>query len=159
MPATRVIVPGTNQNVGAIDGSGTTQINAGSDLTANHVIQSALIIGGSPGSPALMTISPSDAAGNALAGPLSAANTSLTSDRVELPASMTDWPLPADSAGTFASQSFGDSTRDLDSKSVAASATVPEPATWIMIAQFIVGFIGLLIARRMPRTTRQSAMN
>ena len=37
-----ILVSGTNQQVGNIDGAGTTQVNAGSDLTANHIIQSAL---------------------------------------------------------------------------------------------------------------------
>ena len=34
-----ILVSGTNQQVGNIDGAGTTQVNAGSDLTANHIIQ------------------------------------------------------------------------------------------------------------------------
>jgi hypothetical protein len=41
-----LVVSGTQQQVGNIDGSGTTQVNAGSDLTANHIVQSALVIGG-----------------------------------------------------------------------------------------------------------------
>jgi hypothetical protein len=61
-----ILVSGTNQVVGAIDGSGTTQINAGSDLAANHIIQTALVIGGTMGSPATVTIAPSDANGNPL---------------------------------------------------------------------------------------------
>ena len=40
--ASGLVVSGTNQVVGAIDGSGNTQVNAGSDLTANHIIQNAL---------------------------------------------------------------------------------------------------------------------
>ncbi len=39
--AAGILVSGTNQQVGSIDGSGTTQANAGSDLTANHTIQAA----------------------------------------------------------------------------------------------------------------------
>src|SRR5205807_8665063 len=46
--AAGLLITGTNQIVGAIDGSGTTQVNAGSDLTANHIIQGALVIGGTP---------------------------------------------------------------------------------------------------------------
>ena len=37
-----LLVSGTNQQVGNIDGLGTTQVNAGSDLTANHIIQTLL---------------------------------------------------------------------------------------------------------------------
>ena len=61
-----ILVSGTNQQVGSIDGSGTTQVNAGSDLTANHIIQSALVIGGTGGSHGLVMIDASDASGNPL---------------------------------------------------------------------------------------------
>jgi hypothetical protein len=64
--AAGVLVSGTNQQVDGIDGSGTTQVNAGRDLTANHIIQGMLIIGGTAGSPALVTIDASDASGNPL---------------------------------------------------------------------------------------------
>jgi fibronectin-binding autotransporter adhesin len=59
-----LLVSGTNQQVGAIDGTGDTVVNDGSDLTANHIIQNALIIGGTSGSHAVVTIDASDAAGN-----------------------------------------------------------------------------------------------
>ena len=61
-----VLISGSNQIVGNIEGSGTTQVNAGSDLTANHIVQNALVIGGTAGSPALVTIDASDASGNSL---------------------------------------------------------------------------------------------
>ena len=61
-----ILVSGTLQQVGNIDGLGTTQVNAGSDLTANHIIQSALVISGTPGSHGLVTIDASDASGNSL---------------------------------------------------------------------------------------------
>jgi hypothetical protein len=69
--ATGLLVSGTNQQVGNIDGSGTTQVNAGSDLMANHIIQGALVIGGTAGSPALVTIDASDPSGNPLVTALS----------------------------------------------------------------------------------------
>ena len=61
-----LLVSGTNQQVGAIDGTGDTVVNDGSDLTANHIIQNALVIGGTAGQPALVTIDASDASGNPL---------------------------------------------------------------------------------------------
>ena len=64
--AAGVLVSGTNQQVGGIDGGGTTQVNAGSDLTANHIIQNALMIGGTADSPAVVTIAASNASGNPL---------------------------------------------------------------------------------------------
>ena len=61
-------VSGANQIVGGIDGTGSVVINAGSDLTANHINQNALVIGGSSMSVATMTIAPSDALGNPFTG-------------------------------------------------------------------------------------------
>ena len=61
-----ILVSGTNQRVGGIDGSGIVQVNAGSDLTADHIIQNAILIGGIAGSPGLVTINASDAKGNPL---------------------------------------------------------------------------------------------
>ena len=51
-----IIVSGTNQVVGGIIGAGNLMINAGGALTANHVIQTSLIIGGSAGNVARLTI-------------------------------------------------------------------------------------------------------
>ena len=52
---------------GPIDGTGNVVVNAGSDLTANHIVAGALVIGGTAGSPGLIvTISASDVNGNPL---------------------------------------------------------------------------------------------
>jgi hypothetical protein len=65
---------------GGIDGAGDLTVGAGGSLTATHIVQNALIIGGSSSSPAIVTISPSDAAGDPLfaidAGAASAARRS-----------------------------------------------------------------------------------
>ncbi len=61
-----LLVSGTNQQVGKIDGSGATQVNAGSDLTADHIVQSALMIGGTASSHGVVTIAASDQTGNPL---------------------------------------------------------------------------------------------
>ena len=61
-----VLVSGTNQRVGQINGAGTVVINAGSDLTADRIIQSALVIQGNAASPAAVTIAASDLSGNPL---------------------------------------------------------------------------------------------
>ena len=60
------MVSAGNQQVGGIDGNGTTQVNAGASLTADHIVQGALIIGGNSGSQALVTIDASDISGNPL---------------------------------------------------------------------------------------------
>jgi autotransporter-associated beta strand protein len=61
-----VLVSGTNQRVGQINGAGSVVINSGSDLTADHIVQSALVIQGIAGSPAAVTIAASDSSGNPL---------------------------------------------------------------------------------------------
>jgi autotransporter-associated beta strand protein len=61
-----VVVSGTHQVVGSIAGGGVTQVNAGSDLTANNVVQSALTIGGTTSSHGSMTVDVSDASGEPL---------------------------------------------------------------------------------------------
>ena len=64
--ASGIVVSGTNQVVGAIDGTGTTQVSAGGSLTANHIVQSALVISGTATSHALVTIDASNSAGTSL---------------------------------------------------------------------------------------------
>ncbi len=64
--ATGLLIAGKNQIVGGIDGAGATVIDAGSDLTADHIIQSALMIGGTTTAHGRLTIAPSDAAGDPL---------------------------------------------------------------------------------------------
>jgi hypothetical protein len=43
-------------------------VNTGSDLTANRIVQEALVIGGTKSSPGLVTIDASDVSGNPLIG-------------------------------------------------------------------------------------------
>jgi hypothetical protein len=61
-----LLVTGANQQVGNVDGTGSVNVQAGADLTANHFNQSALIIGGAVGNPATVAIAASDANGNPL---------------------------------------------------------------------------------------------
>lgn len=65
--AAGLLVSGHNQIVGAIGGSGNTVINAGSDLTADSIVQGSLVIGGTAGSPSVFTLAASDDNGNPLA--------------------------------------------------------------------------------------------
>jgi autotransporter-associated beta strand protein len=67
--AAGLLVSGANQVVGGIDGTGTVMVNAGGGLTANHIVQNALVIAGAPGSAATVTIAASDAAGHPLGDP------------------------------------------------------------------------------------------
>jgi autotransporter-associated beta strand protein len=63
--------PTTKVNAGtlkcaAIVGNGTTTVSSGASLIADHIVQGSLVIGGTAGSPATVTISASDASGNPL---------------------------------------------------------------------------------------------
>ena len=137
-----LLVSGTNQQVGNIDGSGNTQVNAGSDLTANHIIQSALVIGGTAGNPGLVTIDASDAFGN----PLGQAS------GFALAGSST-------SGGTFGADGIGSANLSSDGTDLAAlsadnpavggqRAVVPEPSTLLLVLLALTSLIGRRIARR-----------
>jgi autotransporter-associated beta strand protein len=61
--------PNTTVNAGTlqcatINGNGTTTVASGGSLIANHIVQSGLVIGGTAGSAATVTIAASDASGN-----------------------------------------------------------------------------------------------
>ena len=61
---TTLVVSGGDQQVGGIDGAGTVQVDAGTSLTANHVVAGALVIGGDATHTATVTIVASDASGD-----------------------------------------------------------------------------------------------
>ncbi len=71
-----VLVTAANQVVGGIDGTGNLVVNSGASLTANHIVQGSLVIGGDASNPATVTIAPSDAAGNPLAAATVTSSTS-----------------------------------------------------------------------------------
>jgi autotransporter-associated beta strand protein len=138
-----LVVSGTHQIVGNIDGSGTTQVNAGSDLTANHIIQSVLIIGGTSTSHGLMTIDASDSAGNPLgqSNGLALGGSLVPSD-----------PFGAGSIGPAGLSSGGGN--ELASLSPSSSvgngnpSSVPEPSTLLLVLLAIAGSAGHGIALR-----------
>jgi autotransporter-associated beta strand protein len=55
---------------GWLDGTGSTIVNSGATLTANNIVQNALVINNTPFNNGILTIAPSDATGNPLAGQL-----------------------------------------------------------------------------------------
>jgi hypothetical protein len=135
-------VSGTHQQVGNIDGSGNVQVNAGSNLTANHIIQNALIIGGAAGSPALVTIDASDASGNplgqssgfALAGSLSSSGSFGADD-------ITSTNLSNGGLANLGVPSFSDSFERVNSSSV------PEPSTLLLVLLAVLGVVSTQFAR------------
>jgi autotransporter-associated beta strand protein len=138
-----LLVSGINQQVGAIDGTGDTLVNDGSDLTANHIVQNVLVIGATGSSPALVTIDASDALGNPLVQPSGLA----------LPGSlMPSTPFGAGGIG-FARLNCGGSNEpaSLSPSNFVGSgypSSVPEPSTLILVLVAITGLVGQEIAIR-----------
>jgi hypothetical protein len=142
------------QQVGNIDGTGTTQVNASASLTANHIIQGALVIGGTDASHlGLVTIDTSDSNGN----PLTAGG------GANLTGSLNpSTPFAADAPASSSNLASNDSSTSGSSPSVGAgssssgsgsSSTVPEPSTIVMLLIAAAGGLGS-IRRRRNRMTR-----
>jgi hypothetical protein len=133
-----LLVSGTNQQVGNIDGTGATQVNAASDVTADHMFQGALVIGGTASSIGIATITASDALGNPLGtlSGLEAADSSITDDQSIY--------------GVSASGGLSDSKLSLGFEfgSSGRSPTVPEPSAIVLV---MTGGILLAIARHLSR--------
>jgi fibronectin-binding autotransporter adhesin len=136
--AAGLVVSGMHQVVGAIDGSGTTQVNAGSDLTADHIIQSALIIGGTSGSHDLVTIDASDSGGNPLDQP---SGVGLLTSSSHL------------AAGDMSSANLSNATIGSEVLAMGNSvgsnylAPVPEPSTLLLALLAVLGVIGTEFVR------------
>ena len=140
---------GTNQNVGLISGTGDTSVAAGSDLTADGIVQYALIIGGSPGNLGQVTI-------RASSNMVMAGDPEGGTDGLAIVESLTPSTPFGSGAGRFAlvgnvggASSLGDFGSFPVGNSVGGSAAVPEPATWLLASLAIAG---LLAARRGARS-------
>ena len=145
-----LVISGTNQVVGGIDGTGSTQVNTGSNLAADYIIQSALVIGGGAGNPALVMIDTSDASGNSLGEPAIQSsglgfNTSLdASESSGGETAVSLGPMPFGAAGFS-----GDPTSAGSSAAVSGSSSaVPEPAT------LLLGLFGLALLSCLTRRKR-----
>jgi fibronectin-binding autotransporter adhesin len=137
--AAGLLVTGSSQRVGNVDGSGSTQVNAGGGLTANHIIQTALIIGGTAQSPGSVTIAASDSSGHSLASP-AGSQTSALSAPLGAGADLSN-PLNGDSAAA--------------SSTSQAHAAVPEPSGLFLLGVGGLTLIGLFrMNRRRPRVSR-----
>jgi autotransporter-associated beta strand protein len=135
-----LLVSGTNQRVGRIQGAGTVAVAAGASLTANSIVQSALIIAGAAGSQGLVTIAPSNASGNPL----------VESDPL---ADATGGLLSSGDSGT--NGAFEAALPELDGESFAqfaglpfAPSAVPEPGTLLLLA---LGLASLAVVARRGR--------
>ncbi len=140
-----VLVTGTNQVVGTIDGLGTTQVNAGDSLTANHIVQAALTIGGTSTSHATVTIGASNASGNPTAD-LSQVLGASSLGASLVGAVPADVPIAGDSLNGIASDSSG------SSMAIGSRGAVPEPSTLVLLAT-----AGLAIVLKFGRANFRNA--
>ncbi|HEV2972377.1 MAG TPA: autotransporter-associated beta strand repeat-containing protein [Pirellulales bacterium] len=140
-----VLVSGTHQQVGAIDGpTGVTTVNAGSDLTADHIVQKSLVIGGTATSAALVTIAASDASGNPLASGFALAGSLAPSGPFAAGTTSAPSSLASDGSSAGSGSSLGGSNGGV------GSSSVPEPSSLLLMA-LGSGFALLAALRRKAR--------
>ncbi len=127
------------QAVGGIDGGGITTVAASTSLTADHIVQSALVIGGDSDSSALVTIAPSDDSGNSLDPPMSMTD-----------ASAGQGPQWWNASPGLASSNDGLADNlGANGTPFSAGSAVPEPATRILLlAGLLVAALGYSQRRR-----------
>lgn len=122
--AAGLLVSGRNQQVGGINGSGTTKVTDDAQLTANHIVQSALVIGGSAGHAAVITIAPSDNMGAPLASLVAAGGVGADATNPSLiGATLPSANLETTGLGGLPS---------LNSQLGGGAAAVPEPSTLVL---------------------------
>lgn len=131
-----LLVSGVNQQVGGIDGAGTTEINSGSDLTADHIVQTALVIDGNAATPGHLTITASDSVGDPLLGGFTAALT--PADPIAVGSTDGESVLNASEAATVPLQPDG-------SFPAPQQIAVPEPSSSV---EFVILLAGAMLCRR-----------
>jgi hypothetical protein len=132
-----LLVSGTTsvQRVGGIDGTGTTQVNAGDSLTANHINQGSLVIGGTASLAALVTIDASDASGNPLVASsgLAVAGSLDSNESFASGTTSSTTSLVGGSGSSSAAGSSLTSTASASGASLASTSAVPEPSTVLLV--------------------------
>jgi hypothetical protein len=147
-------VNGSGIVTGAVTGAGTTAVAAGAQLTADSIIQTALVIGGTSTSPSIVTIDPSDSLGNplgatapliasktasGLAAELADSSTRNANGAIELlqqPASD-----PTDATGVGASASSSDlATAGSSAFPLGEGRSVPEPSSLCLALACLIAY-------------------
>jgi T5SS/PEP-CTERM-associated repeat protein/autotransporter-associated beta strand protein len=151
--AVGLLISGTQQQVGGINGTGITQVNSGSSLTANHIVQSMLAIAGaSPSVKGSVTIAPSDSAGNPtieLASGSGSALAGLLDPDTNLGADALASPGLTALAGGMNDSSNGLPSSGANSGNSLGQSSVPEPSTWLLLG------LGALLAALLRRPARR----
>jgi autotransporter-associated beta strand protein len=124
MASAGVLVSGWNQQVGRINGNGTTEVESGSSLTANCIVQNALVIGGGTNTPAVVAIDASDSAGNPLA---TSSIDALSSDMAFTFSLASSDSLNAGISSSGMDADFATIGLNTDGSSAAGRVSVPEP--------------------------------
>jgi PEP-CTERM motif len=144
-----VHVTGTNQQVGGIDGSGTTAVEPGAQLAANHIVQSALVIGGQVGSPGKVTMDASDPFGKPLmVSPLDGLGDQTSSGLILANSLSPSGPFGAGDISSTALIGVAADSANLttpktgNSIQIGNSLPVPEPSTLLLAFLAISGVVG-----------------
>jgi autotransporter-associated beta strand protein len=148
-----VRVSGTNQRVGQINGAGSVVVNSGSDLTADHIVQNAVVIQGSAGSPAVVTIAASDASGNPLSESIPILLSALdfaTPRGVAEPGPGVGAGSPANGSDTTGSMGFTQQPAAIN----GVSAAVPEPNALGLLSPAAIVLLVVQVARLKPNRRR-----
>jgi hypothetical protein len=139
-----LLITGSCLEIKSIDGIGSTQVTAGADVTTDHIIQNALVIGGTGTNPATVTIDASDASGNPLAknadDPLAAPLSAGSIVQSNL--------LTGDAGSTAAATGLSAESVALSSPSTGA-ASVPEPSAIVLPLFAVACFVSRSVFRRL----------
>lgn len=144
--AAGLLVSGTNQQVGKIDGPGATSVAAGGSLTANHIVESALVIGGTASAPATVTIAASDASGNSLTESSGFASTNSLSSTAPSGTLSPSSLLAASGAPSSGPGLAGASVGGTDLG--ANSTAVPEPSALVLLV--LGGMLAICLRKQLP---------
>ncbi len=153
-------VTGTNQQVGSITGTGNTVVAAGASLTATSIAQGALVIGGSVGSPGLVTIQASGI-GSTTSPATSVSSTNSVSDAFISYLAAGDFSLPFATSASLPSAAAFDLSGGPGSISMSGSSfgsMVPEPSAASLATVAVVSASIAWVTARMYRRRRRSGI-
>ncbi len=134
------------QTVGGIDGTGSTVVDSGAQLTADHIIQTSLVIG----SGSTFTLAPSDASGNPLDAVVSGTANPLTNGGLMLAGSLapaSGFAGPTDFGALFNTEFFPGGGPTMFASIGASVNTVPEPSALSLAFIAMAGAFGYRFAR------------
>jgi hypothetical protein len=142
--AAGLLVSSGQQQVGDIDGTGNVQVSSNASLIANHITAGALMIGGTAGNPAVVTIDASDASGAPLGDQLSdaVAGTLVPSSSFASGLGSSSSSLSADDLMSGGTLPAGNATAVDGPSSGSGASAVPEPSSlWLSLLAVLVATV------------------